>query len=102
MTQVVVGRLLPPPVPKEELSVSVIVPCKNEKGNVEEAVRRIPALAERTEIIFCDDQSTDGTAAEVLRVQAPIRTRTSSLSADRGFVSRETSGQASMRLAVIF
>ena len=42
MTQVVVGRLLPPPVPKEELSVSVIVPCKNEKGNVEEAVRRIP------------------------------------------------------------
>ena len=69
MTQVVVGRLLPSPVPKEELSVSVIVPCKNEKGNVEEAVRRIPALAERTEIIFCDDQSTDGTAAEVLRVQ---------------------------------
>src|SRR6059058_4568280 len=65
MTQVVVGRLLPTPVPKEELSVSVIVPCKDEKGNVDDAARRTPELAGRTEIIFCDDQSTDGTAAEV-------------------------------------
>ena len=70
MTQVVVARMLPPPVSPEELSVSVVIPCKNEKGNVEGAVRRIPGLAARTEIIFCDDQSTDGTAEEVLRVQA--------------------------------
>jgi SAM-dependent methyltransferase len=70
MTQVVVGRLLPPPVPKEELSVSVIVPCKDEKGNVEDAAQRIPQLGRQTEIIFCDDQSTDGTAEEVLRVQS--------------------------------
>src|SRR5213078_3065263 len=52
MTQVVVARLLPRPVLPEELSVSVVVPCKNEKGNVEEAVRRIPPLAGRAEIIF--------------------------------------------------
>lgn len=70
MTQVVVARAMPPSVPKEELTVSVIVPCKNERGNVEEAVRRIPSLAGRTEIIFCDDQSTDGTADEVRRVQS--------------------------------
>ena len=70
MTQVVVGRLLPPPVLKEELSVSVIVPCKNERGNVEDAVQRMPQLGRQTEIIFCDDQSTDGTAEEVLRVQS--------------------------------
>jgi SAM-dependent methyltransferase len=70
MTQVVVARMLPPPISPGELSVSVVIPCKNEKGNVEEAVRRIPGLAARTEIIFCDDQSTDGTAEEVLRVQA--------------------------------
>jgi SAM-dependent methyltransferase len=70
MTQVVVARMLPPPISPEELSVSVVIPCKNEKGNVEEAVRRIPGLAGRTEILFCDDQSTDGTAEEVLRVQA--------------------------------
>jgi SAM-dependent methyltransferase len=70
MTQVVVGRLVPPPVPKEELSVSVIVPCKDEMGNVEDAAQRIPDLGRQTEIIFCDDQSTDGTAEEVLRVQS--------------------------------
>src|SRR5438128_9502572 len=70
MTQVVVARMMPPPVLPERLSVSVVIPCKNEKGNVEDAVRRIPPLAGRTEIIFCDDQSTDGTAEEVLRVQA--------------------------------
>ncbi len=70
MTQVVVARALPPAIPKEELSVSVIIPCKNERGNVEDAVRRIPPLGGRTEIIFCDDKSTDGTAEEVRRVQS--------------------------------
>jgi SAM-dependent methyltransferase len=70
MTQVVIGRLMPPPVLKEELSVSVIVPCKDEKGNIEDAAQRIPQLGGQTEIIFCDDQSTDGTAEEVLRVQS--------------------------------
>jgi hypothetical protein len=70
MTQVVVARVMPPPVLPERLSVSVIIPCKNEKGNVEDAVRRIPRLASQVEIIFCDDRSTDGTAEEVLRVQA--------------------------------
>jgi len=70
MTQVVVARLLPPPVSKEQLSVSVIVPCKDEKGNVEAAVRRIPQLGRETEIVFCDDQSSDGTAEEVMLVRA--------------------------------
>ncbi len=70
MTQVVVARMIPPPVSPEKLSVSVVIPCKNEKGNIEDAVRRIPPLAGRTELIFCDDQSTDGTAEEVLRVQS--------------------------------
>jgi SAM-dependent methyltransferase len=70
MTQVVVARMLPPPVLPEELAVSVVIPCKNEKGNVEDAARRIPPLAGRTELIFCDDRSTDGTAEEVLRVQS--------------------------------
>jgi glycosyltransferase involved in cell wall biosynthesis len=32
-------------------------------------VARMPELGRSTEIIFCDDQSTDGTAGEVLRVQ---------------------------------
>src|SRR5436309_5672755 len=70
MTQVIVARSLSSPVPKEELSVSVVVACKDEKGNVEDAVQRITQLGRKTEIIFCDDQSTDGTAEEVLRLQS--------------------------------
>jgi len=68
MTQVVVARMLPPPIQPENLSVSVVIPCKDERGNIEDAVRRIPQLGRETEIVFCDDQSTDGTAEEVLRL----------------------------------
>src|SRR5213592_4504612 len=42
MTQVVVARVVPPAVALDDLIVSVVIPCKNEKGNVEDAVRRIP------------------------------------------------------------
>lgn len=50
-------------------TISVIVPCKNERGNVEAAVRRIPQMGGHTEILFCDDKSTDGTPGEVRRLQ---------------------------------
>lgn len=49
----------------ENPSVSIIIPCKNEAGNVEDAVKRIPMMGSHTEIIFCDDKSTDGTAEKV-------------------------------------
>lgn len=49
----------------EGYSVSVVIPCKNEAGNVEEAVLRVPPLGKETEIIFCDDRSTDGTGTVV-------------------------------------
>src|SRR5262249_41200476 len=69
MKEVHVARLIPAPSKPENVSVSVIIPCKDERGNVESAVQRIPALGRKTEIIFCDDKSTDGTADEVRRMQ---------------------------------
>ena len=51
----------------EDLSVSVIVPCRNERGNIEEAVTRIPQMGRETEIIFVDGNSTDGTVEEIER-----------------------------------
>ena len=68
MMQVIVAR--PTPSPVADVSVSVIVPCRNERGNVEAAVDRIPHMGRSTEIVFCDDKSTDGTADEVRRMQA--------------------------------
>jgi len=67
---VLVARPLPFRRRPEEVSVSVIIPCKNELGNIQPAVERIPRLGRHTEIIFCDDKSTDGTAQEVERLRA--------------------------------
>jgi Glycosyl transferase family 2/Methyltransferase domain len=69
MIQVTVARLKPVANSENETSVSVIVPCRNEKGNIQPAVERIPDMGKHTEIIFCDDKSTDGTADEVRRMQ---------------------------------
>lgn len=69
MVEVLVARLTPRPVDASKIKVSVVVPCKDERGNIEDAVERLPALGGATEIIFCDDRSTDGTADEVRRMQ---------------------------------
>ena len=60
-----------PRMPEDNLkrfTVSVIVPARNERGNIEQAVRRIPSMGKRTEIIFVEGHSTDGTLDEIKRV----------------------------------
>lgn len=66
--EVLVARPIPAPIAPASVGVSVIVPCRNEHGNVADAVRRIPEMGSGTEIIFCDDKSDDGTAEEVARL----------------------------------
>src|SRR5262249_32674128 len=44
---------------------SVIVPCRNERDNIEAAVREIENLGAGTEIIFVDGASTDGTVEKI-------------------------------------
>lgn len=60
------------PVPEEttsEHTVSVLIPCRNEEGNVEAAVRRMPNFGRELELVFVNDRSTDGTESEVRRAQ---------------------------------
>src|SRR5262249_37210529 len=47
--------------PDDGLTCSVVIPCRNEAGNIEPAVARIPELGAHTEIVFVDGASTDGT-----------------------------------------
>jgi glycosyltransferase involved in cell wall biosynthesis len=47
--------------------VSVVIPCKNEAGNIPAAVERLPALGDETEIVFVDGNSTDGTIEAIER-----------------------------------
>jgi len=64
----VVARKLDLP-PADRPSVSVVIPCRNEKGNIEAAVERMPALEGGVEILFVEGHSQDGTWDEMLRVQ---------------------------------
>jgi len=75
MMEITVARPVPKVTREKDISVSIIVPCRNEKENVHSIVQRIPDMGKHTEIIFCDDQSTDGTADEVRRMQKLFRHR---------------------------
>ncbi len=48
-----------------ELSCSVVIPCRNERGNVAAAIERVPPMGRHTEILFVDGASTDGTREEI-------------------------------------
>lgn len=52
----------------QEYSVSVIVTCRNERGNIERVVKECPTMGKHTEIIFVEGGSTDGTLEEIQRV----------------------------------
>lgn len=66
----VVARSLRHAVPTTVPSVTVVVPARNEAGNIEAIVRRTPQMGSRTELLFVEGNSTDNTWAEVQRVCA--------------------------------
>lgn len=49
-------------------SATVLIPCKNEKGNIENAILRLPNFCDNIEILFVEGGSTDGTREEIQRV----------------------------------
>jgi SAM-dependent methyltransferase len=53
---------------RDAKSVTIVVPARNEQGNIEPAVQRIPRFAEDMEIIFIEGHSKDGTWDEINRV----------------------------------
>lgn len=52
----------------QNYSVSVIVPCKNERGNIYSIVQTIPSMGKSTEIIFVEGNSSDGTFEQIEQV----------------------------------
>lgn len=53
---------------RKKFSTTILIPCRNEKGNIESAVKRIPEFGKHQEILFVDGHSTDGTQEEIERV----------------------------------
>ncbi|MEO6246357.1 MAG: bifunctional class I SAM-dependent methyltransferase/glycosyltransferase family 2 protein [Opitutaceae bacterium] len=52
------------------LTVSVVIPARNEAGNIEAAVTRTAELGAGTELIFVEGHSKDNTWSEIQRVAA--------------------------------
>ena len=53
---------------KKENTVSVIVPARNEEGNIENIVKQIPKIGKKTEVIFVEGNSKDKTWEEIQKV----------------------------------
>jgi SAM-dependent methyltransferase len=51
-------------------SASIIIPARNERGNIEAAIQRIPRFCDDLEMIFVEGHSSDGTLKEIHRVKS--------------------------------
>ncbi|HEX3798252.1 MAG TPA: glycosyltransferase [Verrucomicrobiae bacterium] len=70
VTVAIVARPKPRPAERPEYRCSVVIPARNEAGNIEAAVQRTPEMGLGTEIIFIEGHSKDNTWEEIQRVAA--------------------------------
>lgn len=70
-----IWRIIAWPCPKvgiektnsEQPTVSIVIPTRNEKNNIEQVFTRTPKLGKWTELVFVDGNSDDGTVEEINR-----------------------------------
>jgi len=70
LTNFVIARVAPEPPPEPEPIVSVIVPARNEAGNIEAIFARTPEMGGGTELVFVEGGSSDDTYAAIEREMA--------------------------------
>lgn len=73
ITVALVARAKQPPRLDSEVTVSVVIPARNEAGNIAPALARIPRLGGRTEVIFVEGNSSDATWATIQDAVASYR-----------------------------
>jgi SAM-dependent methyltransferase len=71
LSNLVIAR--PAPQRSEEPIVSVIVPARNESGNIKAIFERVPRMGRATELIFVEGHSRDDTYAAIERESAAHR-----------------------------
>jgi SAM-dependent methyltransferase len=69
LTVFMVARPKPQAVPDRHYRCTVVVPARNEAGNIQAAVERTPEMGLGTEIIFIEGGSKDHTWDEIQRVK---------------------------------
>ncbi|MBM3834362.1 MAG: methyltransferase domain-containing protein, partial [Verrucomicrobia bacterium] len=70
MTVILVARPKPQVPAEQQYSCTVVIPARNEAGNIEAAVQRTPEMGLGTELVFVEGHSTDNTWDEIRRVAA--------------------------------
>jgi len=70
LTVLMVARPRPLVRPDKHYRCTVVIPARNEAGNIEAAVHRTPEMGLGTEIIFIEGGSKDNTWDEIQRVKA--------------------------------
>lgn len=55
---------------KNKYSVSIVIPARNESGNIENAILRLPRFGKHQEIIFIEGNSTDDTWEKIQEIKS--------------------------------
>jgi len=58
------------PTERRDASVSIVIPVRNEKGNLDTLIKRLPKFGTFQELIFVEGHSKDGSWRELQRLQA--------------------------------
>jgi SAM-dependent methyltransferase len=64
LANLIIARPLPVPV-QNQATVSVIIPARNEAGNIPAIFARIPQMGRGTELVFVEGHSSDTTSAAI-------------------------------------
>lgn len=67
ITNVIVARPAPCPAPGPQPLVTVVIPARNEEGNIPRIFDRVPPMGAGTELIFVEGNSTDRTYQAIER-----------------------------------
>lgn len=67
-------------------SVSIVVPARNEEGNIEEIAKKLPKFTENDELIFIEGNSTDKTWQKIQEIA-------NKYSSDRKFIFGQQNGK---------
>jgi len=67
LSQHIVARMRGPRA-TQEFSTTIVIPCRNERGNIQAAIQRTPPFGGHQEFIFVDGHSSDGTPEEIQRI----------------------------------
>ncbi len=77
LNQFVFARPIPKTISTKELdqkyTTSIIIPARNESGNIEEAIKRLPTFGKGIEIIYVEGNSTDDTWETIKKIQTKYK-----------------------------